>query len=128
MTNVRKAIAGIVVAGALAWPASSAATATGGSPTRGAIPAANVETANANVDGELAELADVRPGATVEVVPVGPRLHGLLQDPGFLANVHRLQAFLNDHDAGALSGADVPIRDLVAVDVRPDGGITVFAR
>lgn len=124
MQNRRKGTAGvvgIVLALALAWPTTSAAS--NASPT----PATPVEVANANVQDELDQLADLQPGVTVDVVRVGGNdLGDLLQDPRFLANVHALQDHLNTNDAGPLEGADVAIRDLVAIDV--DGGVTVFTR
>jgi hypothetical protein len=129
VNHARTALAAIAIAaGALAWPAGSAAT---GESTAASSPPAGraaVVTANAQVRQELDELAVAPDGGTIEVVPVGAALTGLLEDEGFLGNVHILQDHLNNHDARVLNGADVAITDLVAIDVRPGGDVVVFTR
>ena len=127
MKNARQAIAALVVAGALAWPAASAAAGMTAAPPSDQ-PSSPVSVANAAVRDELAQLATAPEGGTIDVVRVGPSLPSLLADPAFVANVHVLQDFLHNHDAGVLVGADVAVRDLVAVDVRPGGDVTVFTR
>ena len=125
--QARPAIAALlVVTAALAWPAASAATGTTAPPP--VASSSSVTVANAEVRDELTQLAAAPAGGTIEVVRVGAPLPDLLQDPSFLANAHVLQRFLHDHDAGVLGGADVAVRDLVAIDVRPDGDVTVYTR
>ena len=124
MKNPRLAVAALAAAGALAWPAVSAATGVA-SPTDGASDAA---VANDRVHQELDQLATTPEGAPLEVVRVGPSVRELLDDEQFLDNVHVLQRHLQTRDAGALGGADVAITELVAIDVRADGTVLVFTR
>lgn len=84
--------------------------------------------ANAQVDDALDALrsADRHPVTVVRVT--GTQLQELLRDDRFLGNVHVLQDFLNNNDAGALQGAGVSITDVLALEVRRDGGVVLFAR
>lgn len=84
--------------------------------------------ANAQVDDALDALrsADRHPVTVVRVT--GMQLQELLRDDRFLGNVHVLQDFLNNNDAGALQGAGVSITDVLALEVRRDGGVVLFAR
>lgn len=45
-----------------------------------------------------------------------------------LGNVHRLQTFLNEHDAGPLVGTDVSITDVLAVEFADDGSVVLYTR
>ena len=127
--NLCRAVAAIAVAGAVAWPASSAAIGASAPARRPAPAPTAVEVANTNVHDELAQLAAVgHPASGVDVVRVGAPLGELFEDRRFLANVHVLQDYLNTNDAPALHGSNVAIRDVVAVDGHPDGDVPLFTR
>lgn len=129
MKNVRFALAAFVVtAGALAWPLRPAAGGAVVSPDR--PPAASaIERANARVDEALVTLPTAESEAPVTVVRVvGAPLRDLLADPEFLGNVHRLQTFLNEHDAGPLVGTDVSVTEVLAVELADDGRVVLYTR
>lgn len=127
MRNLRTAVAAIVAAGVLAGPAGSAAIGSVPAP-RGGGSSAAVVSANARVHHAIDELPDVDDDATLEVVRVGEPLQDLLERPHFLDNVHLLQDHLSNNDAGALAGADVSIRDLLAIDIRSGHEVILFTR
>lgn len=130
MKNARTAVAAVLVAGsAFVWSLGSAPSgATVPAPDRDPSPTAVVR-ANAEVDEALVALAGTEAGDGVTVVRVtGQPLQELLADPGFLGNVHELQDYLNNHDAGALRGADVSITDVLAVEVGADGSAVLYTR
>ena len=129
MKNARRAGAALVLSISLAVPAAAAADGPAAPPPRPTDPRTSaVVQANAAVDEAIEELRVGAGDATVEVVRVGDAARRLVRDRRFLENVHALQDFLNNHDAGGLAGADVAIVDLLAVDVRRDGHLVVFAR
>ena len=133
MRNARTAVVAVIAFGAaLAWPlgwAPSGATSGATSEGHGKLAEPAVVTANAQVDDALDGLRSGELAGPVTVVRVtGTQLQELLRDDRFLGNVHVLQDFLNNNDAGALQGADVSITDVLALQVRRDGGVVLFSR
>lgn len=130
MKSARTALAAASVLGsALAWQVGLAPSgATVADPDRSPSSTAVVR-ANARVDDALEALRATEPARPVTVVRVvGEPLQELLADPGFLGNVHALQDFLNNNDAGPLVGVDVSITDVLAVEFRDDGGPILYTR
>lgn len=130
MRNARTAAAAALVVGsAFAWQVGLAPSgATAPAPDRSPSPIAVVR-ANAQVAEALTTLRGTEAGGKITVVRVvGEPLQELLGDPGFLGNVHALQDFLNNNDAGALQGADVSITDVLAIEFRLAGGVVVYTR
>lgn len=126
MRNPRTALAAFVLVGALALPSGTAAS---GASAPAAPAPAPVVAANASVLEAIQEIGAVHRQGTIEVVKVDhASLSGLVQDRRFLDNVHVLQDFLHNNDAGVLKGADVAITELLAVDVEADGDVVIFTR
>ena len=115
---------GSVLAWPLGWAPSGATSEAHDPPAEPAVVVANTQVGDA-LDGlRSGELA----GPVTVVRVTGTQLQELLRDDRFLGNVHVLQDFLNNNDAGALRGADVSITDVLALEVRRDGGVVLFAR
>jgi hypothetical protein len=115
---------GSVLAWPLGWAPSGTTSEAHGPPSEPAVVVANAQVGDA-IDllrsGELA-------GPVTVVRVTGTQLQELLRDDRFLGNVHALQDFLNNDDAGGLQGVDVSITDVLALEVRRDGGAVLFTR
>lgn len=128
MKYLRTAVAGIIALGILAMTAGLGATGPAGAAPHAADAPADVVAANAAVHEALGQLALLPRAKAIDVVRVDAPLADLLRRPGFLENVHVLQDFLNNNPAPALNGADVGITEVLALDIRSDGAITLFTR